>query len=125
MPQTRRAFVERVDFVTSLGHGPTGRERRALGVRTAGPALIVTDLCMMKPDPDTKEFEVVSLHPGVTPDAVRDHTGWPMRFAATVDTTPPPDAVELDTLRDLQARTARAHAATAGAAPPRGRRGRA
>ena len=121
MPQTRRAFVERVDFVTSLGHGPTGRERRALGIRTEGPALIVTDLCMMKPDPGTREFEVVSLHPGVTRDAVRDQTAWPVRFAASVDTTPPPDAVEIDTLRDLQARTARAHAATAGGAPTRGR----
>ena len=72
MPQSRRAFVERVDFVTSLGHGPTGRERRALGLGTDGPALLVTDLCIMKPDPDTKEFEVVSLHPGVTRDDVRE-----------------------------------------------------
>jgi glutaconate CoA-transferase subunit B len=109
MTQTPRAFVERLDFVTSLGHGPTGRERRALGLRTAGPALLVTDLCMMKPDPDTKEFEVVSLHPGVGCGLVRERTGWPVRFAAAVDETPPPAAHELEALRDLQARTARAH----------------
>jgi glutaconate CoA-transferase subunit B len=121
MPHTRRAFVERLDFITSLGHGPTGRERRALGVRTAGPALLITDLCMMKPDPDTKAFEVVSLHPGVTRETVRDHTGWTVQFASTVAETPPPDHVELDTLRDLQARTARAHAAGAGAVTARGR----
>jgi len=107
-----RAFVERVDFVTSLGHGPTGRERRALGIRTEGPALLVTDLCMMRPDPETKEFEVVSLHPGTTRELVRERTGWPVRFAAAVDETPPPAAVEIDTLRDLQARTARAHTRT-------------
>jgi glutaconate CoA-transferase, subunit B len=121
MPQTRRAFVERVDFVTSLGHGLTGRERRALGIRTEGPALIVTDLCMMKPDPETKEFEVVSLHPGVTRDVVRERTGWTLRFAAAVDETPPPGRTELDTLRDLQARTAQAHAARTSAIPVRGR----
>ena len=120
MPQTRRAFVERVDFITSLGHGPTGRERRALGITTDGPALIVTDLCMMKPDPETKEFEVFSLHPGVTREAVREQTGWTPRFAATVEETRPPDRIELDTLRDLQARTARAHAARV-AVPARGR----
>ena len=107
-----RAFVERVDFVTSLGHGPTGRERRALGITTEGPALIVTDLCMMRPDPETKAFEVVSLHPGIPRDLVRERTGWPVRFAATVDETPAPGAIELDTLRDLQARTARAHTRT-------------
>src|SRR5689334_14726876 len=32
MQQTKRTFVERLSFVTSLGHGPTGREREALGL---------------------------------------------------------------------------------------------
>jgi len=107
MPQTRRAFVERVDFVTSLGHGPTGRERRRLGIRTEGPALIVTDLCMMTPHQDSKEFEVVSLHPGVTRDQVAEHTAWRVRFADAVAETPPPGRDELAALRDLQERTAR------------------
>jgi glutaconate CoA-transferase subunit B len=109
MPHARRAFVERVDFVTSLGHGPTGRERRALGLAGEGPALLVTDLCMMKPDPDSKEFTVVSLHPGVSREVVRERTGWPIRFAADVGETPAPSDDELAALRDLQARTARAH----------------
>jgi glutaconate CoA-transferase subunit B len=112
MSHSPRAFVERVDFITSLGHGPTGRERRALGLRSQGPALLVTDLCMMKPDPDTNEFEVVSLHPGVTREQVRERTGWPVRFAAAVTETPAPAAPELEALRDLQARTARAHQRT-------------
>jgi glutaconate CoA-transferase subunit B len=107
MPQSPRAFVERLDFVTSLGHGQTGRERRRLGVRTEGPALIVTDLCMMTPHAESKEFEVVSLHPGVTRDLVRERTGWRVRFADAVTETPPPGPDELHALRDLQARTAR------------------
>ena len=113
MTHTPRAFVERVDFVTSLGHGPTGRERRALGRAGQGPVLIVTDLCMMRPDSDTNEFVVVSLHPGVNAGLVRERTGWPVRFAASVEDTPPPGASDLATLRDLQARTARAHKRTA------------
>lgn len=110
MRQTRRAFVERVDFLTSLGHGRTGRERRALGLPTEGPALLVTDLCMMKPEAETKAFEVVSLHEGVTRDQVREHTGWEVQFGARVEVTPPPDRRELEVLRDLNERTARAHA---------------
>jgi glutaconate CoA-transferase subunit B len=109
MTHAKRAFVERVDFVTSLGHGPTGRERRALGLAGEGPALLVTDLCMMKPDPDSNEFTVVSLHPGVSREDVREQTGWPVRFAAAVGETPAPTDAELAALRDLQARTARAH----------------
>ncbi len=118
MRHDRRALVERLDFLTSLGHGPTGRERRALGVQTDGPVLIVTDLCSMRPDPDTKEFEVGSLHPGVSREQVTASTGWPIRFAPRLDETPPPAADELTTLRDLHERTARAHAGSAG--PPGG-----
>ena len=103
MRQTARTFVSRLDFMTSLGHGPTGRERRAMGVTTAGPALVVTDLCMMKPHPDTMEFLVVSLHPGVTRDQVRASTGWDIRFADMVETTSAPRGDELDALRDLNA----------------------
>jgi glutaconate CoA-transferase, subunit B len=111
MRQTSRSFVKTLDFLTSLGHGPSGRERRELGVTTDGPALVVTDLCMMKPHADTMEFIVVSLHPGVTRDQVRAHTGWDVRFAADVETTRAPGADELEALRDLNARTARAHGA--------------
>ena len=109
MRHDARAFVSRLDFLTSLGHGRTGRERRALGITTEGPALIVTDLCTMRPDPETGEFEVHTLHPGVTAETVCEKTGWNVRFATEVDETPTPTVEELGALRDLQARTAQAH----------------
>lgn len=114
MRHGRRAFVEKLDFVTSLGHGLTGRERRELGIATEGPVLIVTDLCTMRPDPRTNEFEVVTLHPDVTEARVRENTGWAVRMAARTEQTPPPTAGELDALRDLNERTARAHGVAAG-----------
>jgi glutaconate CoA-transferase subunit B len=113
MRHNPRAFVSALDFMTTLGHGATGRERRALGVRTEGPALVVTDLCTMTPDPETKELTVASLHPGVTEAQVREATGWRVRFAARVETTAPPSGAELETLRDLNERTARAHGTAA------------
>ncbi len=109
MRHNPRGFVETLDFMTSLGHGRTGRERRALGVTTEGPVLLVTDLCVMQPHPETKEFEVTSLHPGVGRDDVVTRTGWQVRFADTVQETPPPTTDELLVLRDLNDRTARAH----------------
>jgi glutaconate CoA-transferase subunit B len=108
-----RAFVETLDFQTTLGHGATGRERRALGITSEGPMLVVTDLCTMRPDSETKELEVVTVHPGVTEAAVRENTAWPVRFASDVEETPPPTAHELDVLRDLNARTAQAHGVSA------------
>jgi glutaconate CoA-transferase subunit B len=47
----------------------------------------------------------------VARERVREQTGWPVRFAPEVSETPPPTPFELETLRALQARTARAHAA--------------
>lgn len=114
MRQGPRSFVERVDFLTSLGHGRTGRERRALGIRTQGPALLVTDLCIMEPEVETNEFVVVSMHPGVERDTVRANTGWAVRFAPGLQETPAPTPIELEVLRDMQARTARAHGTAEG-----------
>jgi glutaconate CoA-transferase subunit B len=115
MRQSARSFVKQVDFLTTLGHGRTGRERRELDIETAGPALLVTDLCVMRPDDETKEMVVSSLHPGVNRDQVQQATGWEVRFAAEVSETPPPSADELEVLRELHARTARAHGAAGGA----------
>lgn len=105
-----RAMVEKLDFVTTLGHGPTGQERRRMGIATAGPVLLVTDLCLMEPEPESNEFVVTALHPGIGREQVRGNTGWNVRFAAALGETPPPSAIELEALRDLNARTARAHA---------------
>ena len=111
MAQSQRSFVERVDFVTSFGFGDGGDHRRRIGIPTAGPTLVITDLCVMRPDPDTRELTVAALHPGVTSEQVRAKTGWSVRFAETLVETPPPTELELGTLRDLQRRTTEAHAA--------------
>ena len=113
MRHTPRTFVAQVDFLTTLGHGRTGRERRELGIATKGPTLLVSDLCILKPDAETREFVVTSIHPGVTRDRIRENTGWPVRFADTIEETAPPEAAELQALRDMQARTARAHGVAA------------
>ena len=112
MRQNTRSFVSKLDFLTSLGHGRTGTEREESGVKTKGPTLAISDLCSMTSDPGTKEFVVRSLHPGVTRQQVRENTRWEIRFAETVEETPPPNRIELEALRDLNARTAAAHGVT-------------
>ena len=109
MSHSKRAFVEKLDFVTSLGHGKGGDDRQKLGVTTDGPTKVITDLCVLEPDPVTKELTVASLHPGVTREQVVAATGWKIKFADKVGETPPPTDKELKVLRDLHARTAAAH----------------
>ena len=109
MKQSLRGMVEQIDFYTSFGHGEGGDHRKRLGLETKGPTLLITDLAIWRPDPDSKEFTVVSLHPGVTRDDVQAACGWPVRFADQVEETPAPTELELTTLRDLKARTKAAH----------------
>ena len=109
MSQSTRSFVPKLDFITSMGHGEGGDHRARLGLKTKGPTTLVTDLCIFEPDPVTKEMTVTSIHPGVTRGEIAANTGWPVRHAATVVETAPPTAQELQVLRDVHARTARAH----------------
>lgn len=111
MAMGNRAFVEKLPFITSMGHGVSGRERRALGVKTKGPTKLITDLCVFEPDEETKEMTIVSIHQGVTRETIEANCGWTPRFAADAVETPPPTAQELNVLRDIQTRTKAAHAA--------------
>lgn len=96
-----RAFVERLDFVTSLGHGEGGDHRQRLGLRGRGPTLVITDLGMLRPDPVTKVLTVTHLHPGVSIGQMQAATGWPLDVAGDLTETPAPTAEELATLRAL------------------------
>jgi glutaconate CoA-transferase subunit B len=109
MRQSTRSFVEKLDFVTSFGHGEGGDHRIRLGLATKGPTKLVTDLAIFEPDPATREMTVTSIHPGVTRDAIKANTGWAVRYAANVTETPAPTDRELSVLREVHARTARAH----------------
>ena len=109
MTQGKRGFVEKLDFVTSFGHGEGGDHRARLGLATKGPTKLVTDLAIFEPDPATREMTVTSIHPGVTRDAMKANTGWAVRYAANVTETPAPTDRELSVLREVHARTARAH----------------
>lgn len=105
MRQSKRGLVEKVDFITSFGHGEGGDHRARLGIKTKGPTLLITDMAVWRTDPVTKEFVVTSLHPGVTREQMQETCGWTIRYAEDVVETPPPTELELSTLRGFQART--------------------
>jgi glutaconate CoA-transferase, subunit B len=83
----RRTFVERVDFVTSVG---------------TRVAVVVTDLGTLEPDQETRELTLTQLHPGVSLEQAREATGWDLRVAADVRETKPPTDEELRALRALR-----------------------
>ncbi|MEA2226694.1 MAG: glutaconate CoA-transferase, subunit [Solirubrobacteraceae bacterium] len=101
--QSTRSFVEKLDFVTSIGHGSGAGDRERLGFPGAGPSVVITDLGVLRPHPEDRELELVAVHPGVDVDRVREATGWPLRVRERVETTAPPTEPELSTLRAMRA----------------------
>jgi len=91
MRQSRRSFVDEIDFRTSPGNSP-GHPR--------GPSVVVTDLGVYHFD-DDGEMRLDSLHPGHTLDDVHAAMEWEVRVSATLDATPPPSAEELRLMREV------------------------
>jgi glutaconate CoA-transferase, subunit B len=87
--QSKRSFVERVDFLTSVGH----------------PEQVITDLGVLEPDSVSGELVLTALHPGVELRTAQQATGWPLRIADPLTETAPPTSVELAALRALQGAT--------------------
>ena len=56
MAQSKRSFVDKLDFITSVGHAQGGDSRAKLGLKTRGPTRLITDLALFEPDPKTKEI---------------------------------------------------------------------
>ena len=101
MRHQSRAFVRAVDFVTSVGFGPTDGYRESLGLTGRGPTTVITDLGILEPDPHHRELTLVAVHPGVTVDMVRDRTQWELRVADDIGETSPPTETELEAVRSL------------------------
>jgi len=101
--QSRRSFVEKLDFTTSIGYGSGPGERERLGFTGAGPTVVITDLGILRPSPEDRELELVAVHPGVEVEQVREATGWPLRVREPLETTAPASERELATLREMRA----------------------
>ena len=111
MKQSPRSFVPRLDFLTSCGYLAGSGERGRAGFPGRGPRAVITDLGILRPHPETEELQLCAIYPGVSLDAVRAATGWPLRVADDLHVLPAPQPADLDTLRDLHAATRQAHAA--------------
>jgi glutaconate CoA-transferase subunit B len=102
--QNKRTFVDQLDFVTSVGFGRGGDDRKRLGLRGGGPVRVITDLGVLEPADGSRELTLTSLHPGVTVEQAREATAWDLRVADDLATTAAPTDQELVVLRTLTAR---------------------
>jgi glutaconate CoA-transferase subunit B len=101
MTHEKRKMVKKLDYLTSPGFldGKGARER--IGLIGGGPSLVVTNLCQMDFDPDTKRIRLATVHPGVTVDQVKENSGFDLTIPKKVPQTDLPTYKELELLRTI------------------------
>jgi glutaconate CoA-transferase subunit B len=99
--QSERTFVEKLDFITSVGFGSGPGNREANGLRGKGPTKVITDIGILEPDPQTCELTLTHLHPNSTVEQAISNTGWKLKIKDDLQTTLAPTAEELMKVRAL------------------------
>jgi glutaconate CoA-transferase subunit B len=100
-PHDVRRFVEKVDFITTPGYltGPEARKEAGLPPGT-GPYKVITNLCVMGFDDETKQMKVESVHPGITKEDIIKNTGFQLLWDEDLKTSLAPTGQELRILRE-------------------------
>ena len=101
MTHQKRKFVKKLHYLTSPGHldGPEARKRE--GLLGGGPSLVITNLCQMGFDEETKRVKLLTVHPGVTVEQVLENVGFDLIVPEHVPQTEPPTYKELEILRAI------------------------
>ena len=90
---SRRVLVEKVKFISAPGISPPEI------YRPGGPKFLVTNKCVMSFDASSRQFTLVSTHPGISLEDVLDNTGFDFDIAKNITITSEPDLDRLTLLR--------------------------
>jgi len=96
----RRAFVEKLDFLTSPGHLTGGDSRAELGLPGGGPELVITDKAILNFANPRREMQLSALYLGVTVREIQAEVGWPLGLAETIQEAAAPSSEELRLIRE-------------------------
>lgn len=100
MQHEKRKFVKKLDYLTSPGQLGGPGEREKAGLRPGGVSVVVTNLGVMRFDPDNKKMFLDRFYPGITPEKILGNTGFEMDVSRATQAAPPTKE-ELDTLRNV------------------------
>ena len=98
MVHEKRRFPQKVSYLTTPAgmRGPKGESRFDYGLFRGGDVVVISDLCKMRPDPETGVLYVYELFEGVTGQQVRENTGWDIDISRAVPASAPtPEEVRI------------------------------
>ncbi|HPH42515.1 MAG TPA: CoA-transferase [Syntrophorhabdaceae bacterium] len=99
MQHEKRRFVEKLDYLTSVGWYKGGNSRKDVGLQRGGAIAVVTNLCVMKFDEKTKEMYLSEYYPGISVKKIVENTGFEIDVSRAVESIPPSEE-ELRVLRE-------------------------
>ena len=94
-----KRFAEKVSYISSPGYLEGGTARARHGFPGGGPSAIVTTLGILRPHPESKEFQLDGWYAFSSPEEIRANTGWALKVAEGAAVVPEPSAKELVALR--------------------------
>ena len=89
MQHEKRRFVEKLDYLTSVGWYKGGDSRKEIGLQRGGALAVVTNLCVMKFDDETKEMYLSEYYPGISVEKIVESTGFEIDVSRAVESLPP------------------------------------
>ncbi|MEG1931651.1 MAG: glutaconate CoA-transferase subunit B [Pygmaiobacter sp.] len=100
MQHEKRRFIDHIDYVTSPGYidGPDGRAKKGLPTNR-GPQMVVTDLGIMKFNPETKRMYLYAYYPTSSPEMVQENTGFDIDVSQAIQFAAPTEEV-IRTIRE-------------------------
>jgi glutaconate CoA-transferase subunit B len=96
----RRAFVSRLDFITSPGFLDGGNNRQRFALPGLGPRAVITDRALFGFDPVSREMILTSLAPGETISSIQNEVDWPLRVSSDLKEMSSPSVAELGLIRE-------------------------
>ncbi len=101
MKMEKGKYVEKVDFITSPGHLTGPGSRKAVGLKGKGPRAVVTNKCVFRFDPTTKEMYMDAIYPGVTVEEIKAIVEWDLKISENLKVINPPLQSEIEIIRKL------------------------
>jgi glutaconate CoA-transferase subunit B len=99
MQHEKRRFVEKLDYLTSVGWYKGGDSRKKIGLQRGGALAVVTNLCVMKFDDETKKMYLFEYYPGISIEKIIENTGFEIDVSRASESVPP-SPEELRVLRE-------------------------
>jgi glutaconate CoA-transferase subunit B len=101
MKQEKDKFVDKLNFITTPGYidGPNGRKKA--GLSEGGPYRVITQLGVYDFDEETKRLRLLSIHPGVSIEDIKNNSSMEIIIPSKVEISKEPDEKSLNVLREI------------------------